>query len=250
MDLIIAKGRNMERHLNLIKTGHQSVEKRVFPRFPFSYLVFRQEGGAQSYEVKDISYSGMSLGLKDGVLKLKIDETIKGEIHWHGTRISVEMRVRRLEEKSVGVEFLGGRDTETKMKNFLSVANIARSMKPIHEYKEQIDMPSNLSHWLRTDGPFEVFVWKHVDNEISKIQIIMMNNFIEWNDGKGLSSGKIISIKNTDTPLMNEEEFEFLIDEKLDEDKLEFSKEIVREINSELLSSHAFEFLCRKLSIQ
>lgn len=240
----------MERHLNLIKTGHQSVEKRVFPRFPFSYLVFREAGGAQSYEVRDISYSGMSLNLKDGTVKFKIDDIVKGEIHWHGTKLAVEMRVRRSEDMNVGVEFLGGRDSELKMKNFLSVANIARSMKPIHEYKEQIEMPANLSHWLRTDGPFEVFVWNHVNNEISKIQIIMMNNFIEWNDGKGLSSGKILSIRNTDTPLMNEEEFEFLIDEKLDEDKLEFSKEIVKELNSQLLSENAFEFLCRKLSIQ
>lgn len=239
----------MERHLNLIKTGAQAVEKRVFPRFPFTYLIFRSNEDAQSFEVKDISYSGMSLCLKDGAISYKEGDTLKGDIHWHGTKVSVEMKVRRVLEKSIGVEFLGGRSVEKAMKDFLSIGNIVRSMKPIHEYKDQIDLPGALAYWLRADGPFEVFVWRHTDSEISKFQIIMMNNFIEWNDGKGVCSGKILSVKNTEMPLNSEEEFEFLIDDVIDEDKLTFAREIVKELNTGVIPADAFEFLCRKLSI-
>ncbi|EQC44305.1 PilZ domain-containing protein [Bacteriovorax sp. Seq25_V] len=239
----------MERHLNLIKTGHQEIEKRIFPRFPFSYLVFRANSNAKSYQVKDISYNGMSIALKDGESTFSEGDSISGEIHWHGVKVEVSMLVRRVSADSIGVEFTGGRSTEIAMKDFLSISNIAKSMKPIHEYKDQMEIPSNLSFWLRCDGPFELFIWKHADGEVSKIQIIMMANFIEWNDGKGLSSGKILSVRNTDTPLTNEEEFEFLIDDKLDEEKLDFAKEIIREINHDLLSKEVYDFICLKLSV-
>ncbi|EQC51398.1 PilZ domain-containing protein [Bacteriovorax sp. DB6_IX] len=216
----------MERHLNLIKTGHQEVEKRVFPRFPFSYLVFREEGeGGKSYEVKDISYSGMQVSLKDGECSYKEGDSLKGEIHWYSQRVQIVGTVRRVESSNVGVEFSGDL-IEKEMKNFLSVENIAKSMRPIHEYKDQMEIPANLAYWLRCDGPFELFVWQHNDHEISKIQVIMMHNYVEWNDGVGLSSGKILSVKNHDTPLSNEEEFEFLIDDQLDVEKLEFCREL------------------------
>jgi hypothetical protein len=239
----------MERHLNLIKTGHQEVEKRVFPRFPFSYLVFREEGeSGRSFEVKDISYNGMQVGLKDGESQYKEGDKISGEIHWYAQKVTITGVVRRAATTNIGVEFEGD-SIETQMKKFLSVENIAKSMKPIHEYKEQMEIPSNLGYWLRCDGPFELFVWQHSDKEISKIQVIMMHNFVEWNDGVGLGSGKILSVKNHDTPLTTEEEFEFLIDDQLDEEKLDFCKEIVSSVERSLLPEEVFEFINRKLGV-
>jgi len=239
----------MERHLNLIKTGHQEVEKRVFPRFPFSYLVFREAGdNGRSFEVKDISYSGMQVGLKDGESKYTEGDTVSGEIHWYAQRVEVKGVVKRVENNNIGVEFSGD-SIESQMKNFLSIENIAKSMKPIHEYKDSMEIPANLAYWLRCDGPFELFVWQHNDNEISKIQIIMMHNFVEWNDGVGLTSGKILSVKNHDTPLTTEEEFEFLIDDQLDEEKLDFCKKIVSSVDQELLPETALEFINRKLGV-
>lgn len=241
----------MERHLNLIKTGHQDIEKRVFPRFPFSYLVFREAGeNGKSYEVKDISYSGMQISLKDGEADYKLDDKLTGEIHWYGEKVQVNGIIKRVQKSNLGIEFVGGRDSEVAMKKFLSLENIAKSLRPIHEYKGQLEIPANLAYWFRCDGPFEIFVWQHNDNEISKMQIIMMQNFVEWNDGKGLSSGKILSSRNADTPLVAEEEFEFLIDDALDEEKLIFAKNIVSNLSDELLTEELKAFLHRKLGIE
>ncbi|OIQ16463.1 MAG: hypothetical protein BM556_15085 [Bacteriovorax sp. MedPE-SWde] len=240
----------MERHLNLIKTGHQEVEKRVFPRFPFSYLVFREDGdGGKSFEVKDISFTGMQVCLKDGESNYKEGDTLTGEIHWYAQKVTIKGTVKRAAKSNLGIEFDGGEVIESKIKEFLSVENIAKSMKPIHLYKEQMDIPANLAYWLRCDGPFELFLWKHNDGEISKIQVIMMHNFVEWNDGVGLGSGKILSVKNFDTPLTNEEEFEFLIDDQLDEEKLDFCKSIITNIDQELLPTEVLEFINRKIGI-
>jgi hypothetical protein len=240
----------MQRHLNLIKTGHQEVEKRVFPRFPFSYLIFKDELKTQkTYEVKDISYTGMSLNVKDGECELALEDKVSGEIHWHGQVLKVEAIVKRVSSHNFGVEFVDDGQNQKRLKKFLSIKNIAKCMKPIHEYKSSMELPANLAYWLRCDGPFELFMWQHNDNELSKIQLIMMNSFIEWNDGKGLTSGKVLSIRDHDTPLLSEEEFEFLLDDGLDEDKLSFAHDMIAGLNQELLPEEAYQFLCRKFNL-
>ena len=238
----------MDRHLNLVQSGKGISEKRVFPRFPFSYLVFRQsESDNRSYEVKDISFSGMRISLKDGESGLKVGDKIEGEVHWIKNSINISAKVIRIEGDSIAVTFEGGRESEKKLKEFLSVENIAKCLRSIHDYKAQIEIPHDLVCWLRADGPFEIFVWTHNDNEISRIQVIMMNHFVEWNDGKGLKSGEVVSVKNHDSPLITEEEFEFLIDHKLDEEKLKFTARIINGIDEEMIEASIYDFLCRKL---
>ncbi|MAE59094.1 MAG: hypothetical protein CME69_09450 [Halobacteriovorax sp.] len=238
----------MDRHLNLVKSGSNQSEKRVFPRFPFSYLVFRHdESDKRSYEVKDISYSGMRICLKDGHSNLLEGDSVSGEIHWLKNNIQIDGVVKRVDDDSIGIVFNGGRESELKLKDFLSVENVAQCLRSIHDYKDQVEIPTNLVCWLRADGPFEVFVWTHPDGEISRMQVIMMNHFVEWNDGKGLKSGEITSIKNHDSPLVTEEEFEFLIDPKLDELKLQFASRIVNGVDAEGLDPEVYDFLCRKL---
>ena len=46
---------------------------------------------------------------------------------------------------------------------------------------------------------------------------------------------------------MTEEEFEFLIDPKLDELKLQFASRIVNGVDAEGLDPEVYDFLCRKL---
>ena len=61
------KGDKMERHLSLIKTDYQEMEKRVFPRFPFGLMMFRESSSEKKvFEVKDISLTGMQISIKDG----------------------------------------------------------------------------------------------------------------------------------------------------------------------------------------
>ncbi|WP_412473415.1 PilZ domain-containing protein [Halobacteriovorax sp. YZS-1-1] len=238
----------MKKHLNLIKTGHQSIEKRVFPRFPFSYLVFKRDDNSVNYQVKDISYGGMSLALKDGVVSAKLDDEFSGEIHWYDQKVNVKCIVRRVEEDNIGVEFVKSDIFDKSLLNFLSVSNVSKNLRPIHEYDEQMDLPIGLKTWLRCDGPFEIFVWHHRDGEISKIQILMMDSILEWTDGEGIQTGKVLSVRPSDKPLTHEEEIEFLIDSPIDQDKLEFANELVQHIPESLISEGDLKFLTRKIS--
>ncbi len=237
----------MKKHLNLIKTGHQSIEKRVFPRFPFSYLVFKRDDNSMNYQVRDISYGGMSLTLNDESEHAKMEDEFSGEIHWYDQKVNVKCKVKRVEKDNLGLEFIKDDIFDKTLLNFLSVSNVSRNLRPIHEYDEQLELPVGLKTWLRCDGPFEIFVWHHRDGEISKIQILMMNSILEWTDGEGLQTGKVLNVRSSDKPLTHEEEFEFLIDSPLDHEKLDFAKELINHIPESLISETDLQFLTRKI---
>ncbi|MFG1498749.1 PilZ domain-containing protein [Halobacteriovorax sp. XZX-3] len=237
----------MKKHLNLIKTGHQSIEKRVFPRFPFSYLVFKREDNSKNYQVRDISYGGMSLTLSDGDLGAQMEDKFSGEIHWYDQKVKVKCIVRRVEKDNLGIEFIKDDIFDKTLLNFLSVANVSKNLRPIHEYDEQLELPVGLKTWLRCDGPFEIFIWHHRDGEISKIQILMMDSILEWTDGEGIQTGKVLNVRSSDKPLTHEEEFEFLIDTPVDQDRLDFARELVAHVPKSLISEGDLEFLTRKV---
>ncbi|MCB9062997.1 MAG: PilZ domain-containing protein [Halobacteriovoraceae bacterium] len=239
----------MESHLALIKSQIKELEKRVFPRFPFNYMVFKCLGRSKNitYEVVDISYTGMQLMVRDGGHDFVDGEIIKGDIHWKGQELDVSCVVRWTNEFSFGVEFKIIEDFDVKIRNFLSVENLIKSIRPLHLEELSIDRPASLKYWLQSDGALELFIWQHQDGELSKFQIILLENFVEWQDGLGIRTGKVLTKRDLDTPLLHSDEFIFQIDETEDSEKINFAKEVVSVIPEKCIPTLAKEFLQLKL---
>jgi hypothetical protein len=237
----------MEGHLNLIKTEFKETEKRVFPRFPFTYLTFKAEGGRDHvFQVQNISFTGMQISLKDGGCDFKPKDLIKGDLHWRGASITIKGDIKWVEGQRLGIAFDESLSKET-IPNFLSVDNIVAGMRPVHSSGLDIEMPNNLKYWLRADGPFEVFVWEHNDHDISKFQVILMDSFVEWEDGKGLRTGNVLGRKDVETPLNNEDEFTFEIDGNCDVEKIKFASRIINNLPEDYLPESVTDFLVRKI---
>ena len=239
----------MEGHLNLIKTDYKEVEKRVLPRFPFSFLTFKGNGpeGNKVFEVKDISYNGMRLSLKDGGHTYITGSNIVGCVHWKGETLDTEGTVKWVSGHNLGVEFNVNDAFKKNIREFLGVENILKGLRAIHNSPLDIDLPSNLKYWLRSDGKFEVFIWRHNDGEISKFQILFLDFFVEWQDGKGLKTGSVINSKNIDSPLENEGELLFEFEDSCDGEKVNFARDITSKITEDFLPQEALEFLALKL---
>lgn len=240
----------MENHLSLIKSDFQQTEKRTLPRFPYSYLTFKAENGIErAFAVKNISFSGMQLGLKDGGHPYRVGEEIKGELHWKGVKLAIVAEVKWVHGQRLGIEYKQDKGLETEIKEFLSVKNIIQGMRALHKNQIDFEIPADLHFWLQADGPFEVFVWCHNDGEISRFQFIMMDSFVEYHDGKGLKSGRVVMNRDLDTPLVTEEQFIFEMDEMLDGGRLDFARSIVTQIPDSFLPTHILKFLHLKLSV-
>lgn len=212
----------MIRHLNLVESDFEHLEKRILPSFPFCFLTFKcSQDETHIFEVKDISSSGMQLGLKSGGHSINEGEVIHGFLRWASETLEVSAKVKWKTSMRLGVEFATGSSSREQMNSFLDLRKIATLMKPVHEMNCGVDFPSQLKYWLRADGPVEVFIWTHNYGELKKFQILMMENFVEWEDTKGLKTARVMSKRNINTPLINEDEFLFKIDDDLDDSKID-----------------------------
>jgi hypothetical protein len=236
----------MERRLNLIKTDFEKHEKRILPRFPFCYLTFKTDQNSRVYEIKDISHSGMQLSLKDND-GIEESSTISGKVHWLGKEMVVAGNVKWKTNGRIGIEFNKRQDLAKNINNFLSDDSLVSYLKPLHKTGYGLELPSKLKIWLRSDGPVEVFVWNHSDGEFAKIQVLLLENFIEWTDGEGLKTGRILSKRNVDTPLLDEDEVVFLIDAEIDTTRVERARDFISKISSDLLSRDTQDFILLKL---
>lgn len=239
---------NMERRFNLIKSDFEKHEKRILPRFPFCYLTFKSDKNSRVYEIKDISHTGMQLSLKDEEDMFDLGESFKGHIHWLGKNLDVSGAIKWQTPSRVGLEFHKKHDLLEKVQAFLRPEEIVKNLKPLHKVEGGLDIPSRLKCWLRSDGPTEIFVWQHSDGEIAKCQVLFLELFVEWEDGVGLKTGRTLSKRNVDSPLLSEDEWVFQIDADPDQKKVERVGHLISLIPQELLASEIKTFLARQLS--
>ena len=158
----------MERRFNLIKSDFEKHEKRILPRFPFCYLTFKADDTSRVYEVKDISYTGMQLALKDETRTFSEDESLKGSIHWLGKNLDIAGTVKWLTPNRLGVEFQKRREVLEKVQSFLNIKDMVKRLKPLHKVSDGLEIPARLKYWLCSDGPVELLIWQHGDSEIAK----------------------------------------------------------------------------------
>jgi len=238
----------MQRHLNLVKSDFELLEKKVLPRFPFCFLTFKSSKNQNLvFEVKDISNSGMQLGLKLGDHQLDKDHTIHGLMHWGKRELEVSGTIKWITPLRVGVEFSHSTSQKHAVEDFLEMSQVAKELKPVHKMDSGVDIPVKLKYWLRADGPVELFIWQHNDGEYERFQVLMMENFIEWEDGKGIKTARVLSKRDIDTPLITEDEYVFKIDEHIDNEKVLKATNLVLNLESQQLDESVVNFILRKL---
>lgn len=236
-----------ESHLNLVKSSNKTIAKRVLPRFPFSHLIFRSADDGRVYQVRDISYAGMRLCLKDGEQVFQEKQDILGTLDWKGDKLEINAVTKWVSSDALGVEFKQSNTFNNQIREFLSFEKIVSQMRPIHNNNLGIDMPNNLRYWMQSDGPWELFVWQYSYGELSKLQMLLMENFIEWVDGEGVKTGRLVTKKDIETPLESEDEIIFEEDKIVDLEKIKIAKNLIENIPDEYIPKSTSVFLLQKL---
>ena len=122
-------------------------------------------------------------------------------------------------------------------------------MQALHKNSLNIEYPSNLKYWLHSDGPVEILIWDHQDGEWSEFQIVYFKNLIEWIDGSGVKTGVVLTRRNSETSVFEEEEFLFQIDRSVDSAKIKEIFPLLDQIPNDFLPSDVINFLKLKLSV-
>ncbi len=235
----------MERHLNLVQNQLGKEEKRVFPRFPFTSLTFKASCSDElTFQVNNISGSGMQIMLKDGKHILQENGSIDGRLHWHGREAMVNGNIVWVSGNKIGLSFSDSKPVE----DFLKIENIIAALRPLHLHSLGIEKPANLRFWLKAASALEIFVWTHNDGEYDKIQLLFIDQFVEWQDGKGVQTGTLTHQNDLETPLYSEDELTFQIDGQVDQAKLKVANEIIQSISDDKLPKETREFISLKFS--
>ncbi|MFZ8933129.1 MAG: PilZ domain-containing protein [Bacteriovoracaceae bacterium] len=227
--------------LNLIKNNLENVEKRRLPRFPFSSLIFKSSDKNLAYEVKDISKTGMQVEVKDGEIPFITGDSINGELHWKSSNTVLKGEVQWVKGLRMGVAF------EKDLSHFLTIDNILNNLKPLHNSHFELERPEDLKYWVMADGPVELFVWSQRDGDLGRYQIIIFDQYIEWSPHNKLCTGRVLTKRSLDTPLINEDEMVFGEDTDISTDVIKFAHELVAKIPESILKTGATEFILKTL---
>ena len=241
----------MAANLSLIKNNENPIEKRILPRFPFSSLLFRSyEQCAHSFEVKEISMTGMQLGLKDGDAPFTPGATLKGTLLWRKARLDIEAEIKWVKGGHLGVHFKN--DKEDLIKNFLSMENILGSLRTVPLKDMDINLPANLQFWLCADGPVEIFIWSPFSTDIAghidKFQIFFFERYVEWDREWGTVTGKVVTKRNFDTPLILADEMYFQKDIRLERTMLKQSSDLLHHLTAPSFPLQVRNFLLDRMA--
>ena len=67
-------------------------------------MVFKSQDIADHiFEVRDISYTGMQICLKNGEIKAKVFDELNGELHWNGKTIETKGEVAGREKRELAI---------------------------------------------------------------------------------------------------------------------------------------------------
>ena len=236
--------------LNLIKNPDADLEKRILPRFPLTLMTFRADQFEDhSFEVRDISFSGMQISLKNGDHHKVVGDEITGILMWAGQKLKIKGKVRWCDRARIGLMFDSTNGLSQEVQNFLSTDILAQRMRPLHTGTFEMDLPANLKYWLKSDGPAELFIWQHRDGELSRFQFVLMDKLIEWVDGEGVHTGQIVKHYDTEAPLSFEEEINFHIDSTPCLETMSMASTILSKISKDILPEAAVAFLQLKLQV-
>ena len=234
----------MAASLGLVQNNSPLIEKRLLPRHTFAYLLFKLEFPVATLAVADISAQGMQVqGRSD--LSFTVGQKVQGHLAWDGKKLLLTGEVTWVRQNCCGIRFNWHGPQAQEFQAFFAAAAVAEHLRPVRITDEE--GLANLKYWLHAGKAAEIFIWQHPTGQIARIQVIYLGDLVEWEDGAGISTGKIAGVQNTDTPLQPRETLAVEIDPKVDPAKLKAAGELVAHLKPALLPAEVQEFCQLKL---
>ncbi len=243
----------MPRNLSLVKNREETstTQSLFIPRFPFGRLVFKgsKDQDCHAFEVCHLTPRGMHLQLKDGGHSYHSNEFLEGKIHLFDQEIEIIGDVVWVQGPHLGLEFRQENQHPDFYKKLFDYKTLLLGMRCLTDSELPYEIPVNLKYWLRSDGLIEIFIWDHRDGEVSKIQMIFLDNYLEWKDALGIRTAKILGKREHETPLNDQDELVLTFHDGFNEEIVRDASSIIKEIQENILPENIHNFIKRKLSL-
>ncbi|MBP5295875.1 MAG: PilZ domain-containing protein [Bacteriovoracaceae bacterium] len=234
----------MAASLGLVKNTAPQIEKRLLPRHSFEYLLFKLAHPAATLAVIDISPQGMQLRNRADLV-WEVGQKVQGNLAWDGRLLPITGEISWANEQSCGVKFDLGGECAQQFAAYFAPAAVAPHLRLVQLNEE--NQVANLKCWLHAGKAAEILVWQHPTGQVAKIQVIYLGELVEWDDGLGIRTGKITSVRPSDTPLQPQETLAVEIDAAAQTSKLQKAAHLVQHLPANLLASELQDFISLKL---
>ena len=163
-------------------------EKRRRPRLCVTSEQFRLSATGKIFSVVDLSLEGMGIRVIDrGDFQIfPIAAEVLGTLNFHGEKLPVCGKVRRLGSDIVGCEFEKlAPDVNKTLERFLDPVELGRELKPI---------PAGDAGTTWYHGPTgtDLILWRGVDGQYRRLTLYLLGSFIQWEEGEGLTTGAVL----------------------------------------------------------
>lgn len=181
------------------------IERRRLPRLSLSTEQFKlevpnqgarvsksltQDLAGKIFPIQDLSVSGMRLWSTDPEdLKLfPMDSVQAGHINLNREKFEVQVRVRRLGQDNVGLEFENpSQKLVQALESFLSPSLLAAALRPL----PSSDFQNTL--WYHGPSCTELLIKRAMDGHYNLLDIYLLGQFVHWDDADGLATGTSVS---------------------------------------------------------
>jgi len=150
--------------------------------------------------IRNVSMSGCRIHFdkKEHLKELHVGQVLNASIIVDGFSIPLQIETCRIVEEDVAaIRFKSPYPQELKkLERFLEPRTLGSSLREIDPKSLKTDT-NNHMRWFHGINETSLFIWSHADNkEINQIQLIFLDQVVEWREGEKLKTGMI----KQDTP--------------------------------------------------
>ncbi|MGZ3700108.1 MAG: PilZ domain-containing protein [Bdellovibrionota bacterium] len=218
-------------NLEVISNADQlrGAERRRLPRLSLTAEQFRLSSNGKIFSVQDLSVEGMAIRIIDSEdLRLfTVGAKFEGLLNLKGNKYTVRGHVRHVTRELVGCEF-GELDEPVKsaLQSFLDPAVLGQEIRPIPSAERN-------SLWYHGPSGTDLILHRGNDGQYHRMMLYVLGSFVQWEQEKGLSTGRTdigpetgetLGIVRFDTLLLSP-------DPELDRGKLQIAKTLILSSN-------------------
>jgi hypothetical protein len=171
--------------------------RRIFERFAADHKHLTLMNEQDILLIREISAKGFSTEVAPRTSeRLVLGDVYEARVRYLGEVYDLQARVAWKAETFVGFEIVeASRETLVFIRRILRPMEIASSLR---EVDASFAAGSGLM-WLHGDNNSDLHIWRHAESgSLSAWQLLVDQQWIEWRDGEGLSTGTVKTAQTAD----------------------------------------------------
>jgi hypothetical protein len=177
--------------------------------------------------IRDLSPKGFSSDVSSRAFeRFQLDDVYEARMRYLGELHDIEIKVAWKRSKVVGFEIVNARPETLEFFNrLLRPIQLANSLNQVDAAFMREAGPDKT--WYHGEEGTDLMIWRAYNDRIEAWQLIFGEQFIEWNQHAGFSTGVVRQDKSSKSGILKSTDELMVRDEQVNQDRLRFATDLV-----------------------